>query len=181
MSSPLNDRFARDNVRHDGDEYSYEGKSLNIEGGVLQNYRKLSGQSVDEVMEQDYWQQMRTMKYQAAEYFNNVTKNEKDMMNNTKNYVMRHRLNREISYNDDFRKKYMTNEYGNYEKYEKNSVKTEYDAGEDENNHDKFYENYMNLVKRLPTKEAEDMAKKKRDDIHDMLTDTDTAHQEFPE
>lgn len=83
-------------------------------------------------------------------------------MNNTKNYVMRHRLNREISFNDDFRKKYMTNEYGNYEKYEKNKVSTVYDKGEDENNHDKFFENYMNLVKRLPTKEAEQMAKEKR-------------------
>lgn len=80
-------------------------------------------------------------------------------MNNTKNYVMRHRLNREISFNDDFRKKYMTNEYGNYEKYEKNKVSTVYDKGENENNHDKFFENYMNLVKRLPTKEAEEMSK----------------------
>jgi len=110
-----------------------------------------------------------------------VSQNEKDMMNNTKNYVMRHRLNREISFNDDFRKKYMTNEYGNYEKYEKNKVSTVYDKGEDENNHDKFFENYMNLVKRLPTKEAEEMSKQKRKDINDMLTDTDSAHQEFPE
>jgi hypothetical protein len=62
------------------------------------------------------------MKIEAAQYFNNVSQNEKDMMNNTKNFVMRHRLNKEISFNDDFRKKYMTNEYGNYEKYEKNSV-----------------------------------------------------------
>jgi hypothetical protein len=50
-------------------------------------------------------------------------------MNNTKNFTMRHRLNREIDFTDDFRKKYITKDYGNYEKYEKNSVHTEYDAG----------------------------------------------------
>ena len=110
------------------------------------------------MIESDYWNQMRTMKVQAADYFNNVSKSEKDMMNNTKNFVMRHRLNREISFGDDFRKKYMTNEYGNYGKYEKNSVETVYDKGVDDNHHDKFFENYMNLVKRLPTKEAEQMA-----------------------
>ena len=43
VSSPLNDRFTRENPRHQGDEYSYEGKSLNIEGGILQNYRKVTG------------------------------------------------------------------------------------------------------------------------------------------
>ena len=34
----------------------------------------------------------------------------------------------------------------------------------------------MNLVKRLPTKEAQEMKEQKRQDIHDMLTDTDIAH-----
>lgn len=75
----------------------------------------------------------------------------------------------------------MTNEYGNYDKYEKNSVSTVYDAGEDENNHDKFFENYMNLIKRLPTKEADDIKTQKRQDIQNLLTDTDIAHVEFPD
>ncbi len=43
-------------------------------------------------------------------------------MNNTKNYTTRHRLNRDVQYTDDFRKKYMVKEYGNYEKYERNTV-----------------------------------------------------------
>lgn len=67
---------------------------------------------------------MKNIKVQAAEYFNNVTKNEKDMMNNTKNYTTRFRLNREINFTEDFRNKFMTKEYGNYEKYTKNSVET---------------------------------------------------------
>jgi len=51
-----------------------------------------------------------------------VTKEEQDMMSNTKNYTMRQRLNREIDYSDDFRKKFMTNDYGNYKKYEANNI-----------------------------------------------------------
>ena len=132
VSSPLNQRMARENPKHDGDNYSYYGTSMNIEGGILQNYRKQSGQTMDEVLEGDYWDQMRTLKTQASHYFNNVSENERDMMNNTKNFVMRHRLNREINFSDDFRKKYMTNEYGNYEKFEKNSVTTKYDNGHDD-------------------------------------------------
>jgi len=68
---------------------------------------------------------MQGMKHEVSNYFNHVSKNEKDMMNSTKNLVMRQRLNREISFNDDFRKKYIVNEYGNYEKYTKNSIKIE--------------------------------------------------------
>ena len=45
VSSPLNERINRENPRHNTDTYGYEDKtsSLNIEGGILQNYRKLSG------------------------------------------------------------------------------------------------------------------------------------------
>lgn len=84
-----------------------------------------------------------------------MTKDEKDMMNNTKNFTMRYRLNREIDFTDDFRKKYMTKEYGNYDKYTKNTVETVHDQGKDEASYDKIYENFMNVVKRLPTVEAD--------------------------
>ena len=61
------------------------------------------------------------------------------MMIHTKNFVTRQRNDREIDLNDDFRKKYMTKEYGDYEKYKKNKVYTEYDRGETESTDDKFY------------------------------------------
>lgn len=99
---------------------------------------------------------MQGMKYEVSGYFNNVSKNEKDMMNSTKNLVMRQRLNREISFNDDFRKKYIVNEYGNYEKYTKNSIKIEREEGEDyASTFDKAYGNYLDFVKRLPTVESQ--------------------------
>lgn len=81
-----------------------------------------------------------------AEYFDRIQKNEVDMMRNTKNYTMRHRLNREVSYNDDFTKRFLTNEYGNYDKYQRNSVKLEYKEDEKMVDEDKIYQNYLNMI-----------------------------------
>lgn len=47
-------------------------------------------------MEQDYWNQMRDLSDKTADYFNVVGKNEKDMMNQSKNFVDRLRLNRDM-------------------------------------------------------------------------------------
>lgn len=133
------------------------------------------------MLEGDYWRSNKDISIQAAKFFNHVTSNEQDMMNNTKNFTMRHRLNREIDFTDDFRKKYITKDYGNYEKYEKNSVHTEYDAGVQENTHDKIYENYMNLIRNMPTKEAEGMDERRRTDIRDQLTKQTETHKTFSE
>ncbi len=70
----------------------------------------------------------------------------------------------------------MTKEYGNYDKYEKNSISLDEEDGKDEINEDKMYENYMNLIRRLPTKEADDIKQKKREDIKDMVMDKNYAH-----
>ncbi len=43
-------------------------------------------------------------------------------MAHTKNYSTRLRLNKEVNFNEDFRKRFLTKDYGNYEKYDKNSV-----------------------------------------------------------
>ena len=123
---------------------------------------------------------MQNMKHEVSKFFNNVSENEKDMMNSTKNIVMRQRLNREISFSDDFRGKYLTNEYGNYEKYQKNSVSIDYDEGVNETSVDKTYANFLEMVKRLPTREAEQMKQKDRETIDDMLTTQEISHREFP-
>ena len=68
------------------------------------------------------------------------------MMRNTKNYTMRHRLNREVSYSQDFTKRFLTNEYGNYDKYERNSVKLEYKEEDKTYDEDKIYQNYLNMI-----------------------------------
>lgn len=72
-------------------------------------------------------------------------------MRNTKNYTMRHRLNKEVSYSEDFTNRFLTNEYGNYDKYERNRVTLEYKEDEKKLDDDKIYQNYMNMIKKLPT------------------------------
>lgn len=100
-------------------------------------------------------------------------------MANTKNFVLRTRLDRELDFTEDFRKKYMTREYGHYEKYEKNKVSTVYDDGQTDTTEDKFYENFMQMASRLPTRSAKDKQEKKVGQIKDMLKATNKAHSEF--
>ena len=66
-----------------------------------------------------------------------------------------------------------------YEKYDKNSVSVKYDEGENSIDSDKFYANYMKMLKQLPTKDADDMKKQQRDDIKNLLTDQQYSHKEF--
>ena len=42
-----------------------------------------------------------------------------------------------------------------------------------------IYENYMNLIKKLPTKERDQLEKSKRKDIDDLLTNQQRAHSQF--
>lgn len=64
----------------------------------------------------------------------------------------------------------MINEYGNYDKYEKNKIEVKYREDEKIEDKDMIYENYLQMIKKLPTKEKEDMEAEKRQDIHDLLT-----------
>jgi hypothetical protein len=111
-----------------------------VPGGILATYKKRLNLTPEEVMEQGYWDKMRDFTDEAADYFSVVGKNEKDMMNNTKNYATRVRLNREIKLDEDFRKRFMTREYGNYEKYEegRNVVKEETEKGQNDLGGDRF-------------------------------------------
>lgn len=99
---------------------------------------------------------LRDFSSEATDYFSVVSKNEKDLMNTTKNLVQRMRLNREVSFTEDFRKRFMTKEYGNYEKYDKNTVEEHVDKGEDDSGLDSFEKNFVALQKRMdaPEKEA---------------------------
>ncbi len=73
------------------------------------------------------------------------------MMTQTQNYTNRMRLNRQIDFGEDFRKKFMTRDYGNYDKYEKNSIEEEVDRGETDVGIDNFYKNFREMKNRLNT------------------------------
>jgi hypothetical protein len=172
-------RSQNESYHRDGLEQGPHNTNLDIHGGIMQNYRKVSGQSLDEVMNSDYWDHNKKLGKKASTMFNNVSDHESDMMNFTKNYTMRQRLNRDLEYSEDFRNQYMTKEYGNYDKYEHNKVDTVTDEGPKNLDKDKFYENYMNMIKKLPTQEAATMNEAKRLNINDMLTGQQASHREF--
>lgn len=183
FESPISKKMAQENQLYNEDQVNPSEnnmrKDFSVEGGIMQNYKKLAGQTVEEVLTSDFWDAKKKIGVDAAKMFDTAAMSERDMMNNTKNYTMRARLNRELDFTEDFRKAYLTKEYGNYEKYETNKVETKYDEGADNLDQDRFYENYMQLVKRLPTREAEDMTDKRRKVIDDLITDDEYSHKEF--
>lgn len=147
----------------------------------MQNYRKVAGQTIEEIMESDFWHAKKNIEKDAATMFNNVGSHESEMMNFTKNYKLRMKLNRELEHSEDFRVKYLTNEYGNYEKYEKQKVETKYDEGPNNLDIDRSYELFMNLIKKLPTKEAEMLKEDKKETFEEIIEDTTYDHFGFQE
>lgn len=133
------------------------------------------------MLEGDYWRANKDISFEASKMFKHVQKEEQDIMATTKNYTMRTRLNRELDYTDDFRKKYMTNDYGNYKKYteDKNKISTEYDAGAFNRKRDKFYENYVKLIKDMPTLEQERTENFKKEDIKEILENNNESSKTF--
>ena len=42
-----------------------------------------------------------------------------------------------------------------------------------------IYDNYLEMIKRLPTRERQSMEKKKRNEINELMTNQEYAHAEF--
>lgn len=154
-------------------------ESLGAPGGILASYKKRLGLSAKEVMEQGYWDKMRDIRDEASEYFDVVGKSERDMMNNTKNYSARLRLNRQIEFSEDFRKRFMTREYGNYEKYEegRNSVGIETEKGENDEGFDKLMKNEREMNMRLNTEEGQEAIEEDKLGFEEIITDETYADQ----
>ena len=154
-----------------------------VPGGILASYKKRLGLTANEVMEQAYWDKVRDLTDDAADYFDVVGKSDRDMMNNTKNYTMRSRLNREIKFSDDFRKRFMTREYGNYDKYEegRNTVELETEKGENDGGGDYFMKNHREMMRRLKTEEGQEIRDQEAEDVQDLLTNENYADQSIRE
>ena len=103
---------------------------------------------------------MRDLHVKSGEHFSVVSQNEKDLMATTKNLITRTRMQREVDWgSEDFRKKILTQDYGNYEKYEKNAVKTEVpdEVREKDYGDDKFMQNYYNMMRRMDIEEGDEL------------------------
>lgn len=125
------------------------------DSGVLSSYKKQINLTAQDVLEKDYWDEVKNMRTNVGNMFDKIKSDERQVMNFSKAYKERLRLRRDIDYTEDFRKKYLTREYGNYSKYEKNKVEHEINPGQDETPLEKFVENYNNMMRQMSTDEAE--------------------------
>ena len=93
------------------------------------------------------------------------------MMNNTKNYTTRLRLSRQVDFSEDFRKRFMTREYGNYQKYEegRNTVEHITEKGENDMGFDKLYKNDSKATKRQLSVEGEAAREVEEEQIRNIL------------
>lgn len=148
-----------------------------VPGGILATYKKRLNLTADEIMEQDYWNQMKDFSDTSAKYFEVVSKDEQDLMTNTKNYATRLRLKREIDFTEDFRKRFMTRDYGNYEKYEKNKIEEEVERGENDTGLDTLLKNNYNLMKNLKTQQGVEEKEHENENLQDLLTNEEYADQ----
>lgn len=98
-------------------------------------------------------------------------------MQNTKNYETRIRMNREISFSEDFRKRFMTREYGNYEKYEKNSITEEVERGEDDPGYDTLFKNDKDATQRMKTVEGDYLNDRDHRKLENLLNNESYADQ----
>jgi hypothetical protein len=160
----------------------FVSENLSAPGGILASYKKRVGLSAQEVMEQSYWDKIRNFRDETSDYFDVVGKSERDMMANTKNFTNRLRLDRQIEFNDDFRKRFMTSDYGNYKKYEENnSVGIETEKGENDFGFDKLMKNDREMNMRLNTEEGEEQREKDKSAIENLLQNETYADQTMKE
>ena len=168
QESPIAQRIRRESNFHINDEFTKTGNvetQKEIDGGILRNYKKVRQNTIKDVLMSDYWKANKNYAMEAAKTFDLSSASEQEMMTLTKNFTMRHRLNRDIEFTEDFKKKFLTKEYGNFEKYEKNFVKVETEKGEYKSGEDKFYELFNQFRKRIPTGEAEESVEQDKSNI----------------
>jgi len=63
------------------------------------------------------------------------------------------------------------NEYGNYERFEKNSITEESDQGSTDRGKDTFMRNYNDMLRQLSTEEASRLKKRENDAVEKSITD----------
>jgi len=103
------------------DEYYNDDQGMDIEKektGVLKKYKKQLQMNEEDIRIRTFRQEFEKYEKKSKDFF--VTNTPDDLGKFTKNYELRKRMRKPIEYTEEFREKNMRNEYGNYEKYQKN-------------------------------------------------------------
>lgn len=80
-----------------------------------------------------------------------------------------------MDFNEDFRKKYLTKEYGNYDKYDKNAIKEEVDPGHNDLGYDTFLRNYNDMMRQTKSHEGDERREKDQETHEDLLMNSKYA------
>lgn len=147
--------------------------------GLEAEYKKVSNMTHKEMMENNYTEQVLDTMETVTDHFQAVTKDEKDVMNHTKNYVLRERLAKDLDFTEDFRKRFLTQEYGDYEKYQKNAVKTNQDSTTYDNGDDKIWPNLQEFNYKLKTSDAKEFEKEDTQNWSEVIQNRNTMKHEF--
>lgn len=116
--------------------------------GVLSTYKKQLNLTPQELVQRDYWDNVRKVRDNLAE---RLDKTERSTF--TKKFVERLRLGRDL----DAPMAEAGDDYGDYSKFEntKNSVTEVNDLGDFDDGSDKFLANYNRMMSELATEEGD--------------------------
>jgi len=78
IESPFSEQMANEQrlSQFDAKEYGTDSQGLDVHGGILSNYRKVTGHTVEDMLEGDYWRANKDVKMKAAKMFNHCLKEE---------------------------------------------------------------------------------------------------------
>jgi len=153
---------------HDNDfEMSDSGSHRMTHTGVLSTYKKQLNLTAKDIVEADYWKQIRTVRDRLEERLEKT-----DHATFTKKYVERLRLGRDL----DAPMAEIGEDYVDYKKYEsdKNSVKEKNARGEWDDGTDPFLKNYNKMITEMANYEGESVRKKEDDAVKDVMSKMDT-------
>ena len=139
------------------DTLSYDKPTHRVTStGILSDYKKQLNLTPEDIVQKDFWERLRETRNDTERRLND-TKPEVF----TKNHTMRLRLQRDLA--AEMPKD--GQEYGDYQKYEKNSVVQKNDQGFDDPGNDTFFTNYQNMLRRINLPEGDDVREKDHETI----------------
>lgn len=134
--------------------------------GVLSTYKKQLNLSAKDLVERDYWKQVRTMRDQIKEKMEKT-----DHATYTKNFVTRLRLGKDL----DAPMSEAGDDYGDYSKFEsdRNSVVEKNALGEYDDGSDPFLKNYNKMMTEMANYEGDQIRAREDKAVNNVMSRMD--------
>ena len=163
------------NQFHGNDEEKFDEATTRMtKTGILSNYKKQLNVSAQDIVEQDFWRKMTNTTKDMAKQLR-----ETNPSTYTQAFTTRHRLSKDPL--ADMPKR--GGEYGNYERFSKNSVTEDMERGELDWGNDKIDVNFQNMIRQMSTQESREQEQDEKERTIGTVTDenvpTANLMQEF--